>query len=131
MNRKLILVASSAALLFSLSACAAKTATPATTTTTPVTTITTPATTTTTPATTAAPAEKTFTVAELAAFNGKNGAKAYVAISGIVYDVTNVKGWNSGSHNGVTAGKDLTAAFQSSPHNASTLSGLTVVGKLV
>lgn len=129
MNKKLILVASSAALLFSLSACAAKTAAPAATTTTPPTT-TTPATT--TPATTTTtPAEKTFTVTELAAFNGKNGAKAYVAISGIVYDVTNVKGWNSGSHNGVTAGKDLTAAFQSSPHNASTLSGLTVVGKLV
>jgi len=125
MNKKLILVASSAALLFSLSACAAKTATPAATTTTPVTTTTTPATTTTTSA------EKTFTVAQLAAFNGKNGAKAYVAINGIVYDVTNVKGWNNGSHNGVTAGKDLTAAFQSSPHNASTLSGLTVVGKLV
>ena len=129
MNKKLILVASSAALLFSLSACAAKTAAPAATTTTPPTTTTTPATT--TPATTTTPAEKTFTVAELAAFNGKNGAKAYVAISGIVYDVTNVKGWNIGSHNGVTAGKDLTAAFQSSPHNASTLSGLTVVGKLV
>lgn len=72
-----------------------------------------------------------FTLSELALYNGKNGAKAYIAISGIVYDVTNVAQWRNGSHNGYKAGVDLTVAFANSPHSASILSGLTVIGTLV
>lgn len=72
-----------------------------------------------------------FTLTELALYNGKNGAKAYIAISGVVYDVTNVAQWRNGNHNGYQAGVDLTAAFANSPHSASILSGLPVVGTLV
>ncbi len=72
-----------------------------------------------------------FTLTQLAQYNGKNGAKAYIAISGKVYDVTGVSAWQNGGHQGVKAGADVTTAFANSPHSASTLSGLTVVGTLV
>lgn len=35
-------------------------------------------------------AEKTFTTTELAEFDGRNGHPAYVAVKGVVYDVSNV-----------------------------------------
>ena len=33
--------------------------------------------------------EKTFTLAQLAQYDGQNGQPAYVAVDGVVYDVTN------------------------------------------
>ena len=69
-----------------------------------------------------------FTTTTLAAYNGQNGAKAYIAVSGKVYDVSTVSQWRNGSHKGYTAGVDLTAAFANSPHTDSLLASLTVVG---
>ena len=43
-------------------------------------------------------AEKTFTTTELAEFDGRNGHPAYVAVKGIVYDVSNVPQWKDGKH---------------------------------
>jgi len=71
-----------------------------------------------------------FTTAELATYDGKNGNKAYIAVSGKVYDVTNVEGWNSGSHQGVSAGMDLTQVIGDAPHGKSVLDNLKVVGTL-
>ena len=75
-------------------------------------------------------AEKIFTLDELAAFNGENGALAYVAVDGIVYDVTHAKGWKNGKHKGIQAGQDVTKAIEKSPHGKKVLKGLVVVGKL-
>lgn len=50
---------------------------------------------------------------QLAQFNGQNGRPAYVAVNGIVYDVTNHAAWSLATHFGLTAGKDLTAEFAS------------------
>ena len=80
--------------------------------------------------TTAAATQKVFTLDELKTYDGQNGNPAYVAVSGIVYDVTNVKGWNNGSHQGMTAGTDLTSEIGNSPHGTSALDGLTIVGTL-
>jgi predicted heme/steroid binding protein len=75
--------------------------------------------------------EKTFTIDELAAFNGKDGAPAYIAVDGIVYDVTNVSYWKNGMHNGFEAGRDLTEEIKTkSPHGVSKMNGIPVVGKL-
>lgn len=52
-----------------------------------------------------------FTVEELAKYNGKNGAKAYVAVGGIIYDVTAISKWSGGNHYGITAGKVLDKEF--------------------
>lgn len=77
-----------------------------------------------------ASSQKVFTLNELKKYNGQNGAPAYVAVSGVVYDVTHAKGWDNGSHHGYAAGQDLTQAIKEAPHGTSVLSGLPVVGKL-
>ena len=74
---------------------------------------------------------KEFTTAELASYDGLNGNKAYIAVSGKVYDVTNVDEWRNGSHNGVQAGQDLTSVVMSAPHGTSVLKNLKIVGTLV
>jgi len=76
-------------------------------------------------------ADKTFTLDELKKYDGLNGNPAYVAVNGIVYDVTNVKAWNNGSHHTHSAGQDLSSVIASAPHGTSVLAGLPVVGKLV
>lgn len=56
----------------------------------------------------------TFTAAELALYDGQTestGFKAYIAYDGLVYDVTNHPQWSNGTHNGMTAGQDLTALW--------------------
>lgn len=75
--------------------------------------------------------EMVFTLEELAEYNGKNGAKAYVAVNGIVYDVTNADEWSNGEHeDGVVAGIDATEVIKKSPHGEQVLAELPVVGKL-
>jgi len=74
--------------------------------------------------------QKTFTLAQLAAYNGMNGAKAYVAFNGKVYDVTNYGSWGTGSHHGIKAGTDITAAFANSPHTTSMFDSIPVIGTL-
>ncbi|WP_414049152.1 cytochrome b5 domain-containing protein [Macrococcus animalis] len=65
---------------------------------------------------------------KLKAFDGKDGHKAYVAVNGTVYDVSDVEMWKEGKHNGLEAGKDLTDGFKSSPHGGGFLKDLKVVG---
>ncbi len=77
------------------------------------------------------PEELTLTVEELAKYNGKDGNPAYVAVDGVIYDVTNVPEWKDGEHNGYAAGNDLTEEIKNvSPHGVSKLDGVPVVGKL-
>lgn len=75
--------------------------------------------------------ERVFTLAQLAAYDGTGTADAYIAVNGIVYDVTNADGWDHGWHQGLhLAGTDATAAFADSPHSASLLNSLPRVGIL-
>ena len=76
---------------------------------------------------------RTFTLEELSQYNGKDGQPAYVAVDGVVYDVTNVEAWKDGEHkNGLTAGNELTEEITNqSPHGIKVLEGLPIVGELV
>jgi predicted heme/steroid binding protein len=75
--------------------------------------------------------EKTFTAADLALYNGKNGARAYIAYQGKVYDVTDSPLWTDGDHLGAhQAGMDLTAELEAAPHGADNLEQVPVVGVL-
>lgn len=75
--------------------------------------------------------QTTFTLQELSRYDGKGGNPAYVAVNGIVYDVTNDAAWAAATHFGLTAGKDLTNEFASCHGGQPILSKLKVVGKLV
>jgi predicted heme/steroid binding protein len=72
-----------------------------------------------------------LTLEELKQFDGKGGRRAYIAVGGTIYDVTESGFWSSGNHNGFEAGQDLTAAMDNqSPHGRSKLVGLPIVGKI-
>ena len=62
---------------------------------------------------------KEFTLEELAQYDGSNGKPAYIALNGLIYDVTNLKGWKEGAHNpwsnNRVAGKDLTSEMHKAP----------------
>ena len=73
-----------------------------------------------------------LTLDQLKQYDGKNGNPAYVAVDGVIYDVTNVSQWKNGEHNGYSAGNDLTDIIKNkSPHGVKQLKGIPVVGKLV
>jgi len=74
---------------------------------------------------------KIFTLEELSTYDGNDGRPAYVAVDGIVYDLTNSGAWKNGRHNGFTAGRDLTEEIINvSPHGVKNLEGIPIVGKL-
>lgn len=78
-----------------------------------------------------APAKLELTVDKLAQYNGKNGNPAYIAVDGVIYDVSDVPQWKDGEHNGFFAGNDLSEEIKSiSPHGTSKLKGLPAVGSI-
>ncbi len=74
-----------------------------------------------------------FTLSELAQYDGLEGRKAYIAVDGYVYDVTDSALWSDGLHQGrVQAGQDLTEALDTeSPHGREMLNRVPKIGILV
>jgi predicted heme/steroid binding protein len=72
-----------------------------------------------------------MTLKELAHFDGQNGTPAYVAVSGVIYDVSSSKHWAQGNHEGAhQAGQDLTEALKTAPHVRSVIERFPVVDQL-
>ena len=80
--------------------------------------------------------EDTFTLAELAEFDGMEGRPAYVAVDGVVYDITDSALWPEGDHSpcglDAMAGRDLSEVIGESPHGRDIFieHGIPVVGTL-
>ena len=75
-------------------------------------------------------ATNVFTLEELSQYTGANGSTAYIAVNGIIYDVTNA--FDNGMHQGIQlGGTDATTVFAVSPHSQALLDTLPVVGTLV
>jgi predicted heme/steroid binding protein len=72
-------------------------------------------------------AHKVFTPQELSQFDGQNGNPGYIAINGIIYDVSEVQLLKDGRHHGVIPGSDVTDLFV---HNKAILNRLKIVGQL-
>ncbi|MCX8032620.1 MAG: cytochrome B5 [Thermoleophilia bacterium] len=73
-----------------------------------------------------------LTPAELAKYNGRGGAPAYVAYEGKIYDVSSSFLWQRGRHQAMhEAGTDLTQALAQAPHGKEFLERFPVVGILV
>ncbi len=53
-----------------------------------------------------------LTLEELKEFNGKDGKAAYIAVDGVIYDVTNSSRWKNGEHNDFFAGNDLSEGIK-------------------
>lgn len=71
-----------------------------------------------------------FNKTELAKYNGRDGNRAYVAVNGVVYDVTNNAAWAAATHFGLKAGEDLTKQFAGCHQGQSAiLQKLKVVGR--
>ena len=75
-----------------------------------------------------------LTPQQLKEFDGKNGRPAYVAVDGIIYDVTTSRLWRGGdhdpSHGEAKAGQDLSEALKLAPHSVENLHRFPVVGQL-
>ncbi|WP_392467056.1 cytochrome b5 domain-containing protein [Arsenicicoccus cauae] len=73
----------------------------------------------------------TVTGAELAAATCLDGARCYVAVQDVVYDMSGFPSWiKQGRHHGLQAGTDATAAFVRSGHARDKLQSMPVVGRL-
>lgn len=69
--------------------------------------------------------QRQVTIEELSQYDGSNGRPAYVAVNGIVYDVSLEATWGGGTHFSMYAGHDLTAQF-----NGCHLGRTEILGKL-
>ena len=78
-------------------------------------------------------AQLSLTLEELTQYNGTNGKPAYVAVDGIIYDVSPIKAWKKGKHKGRhKAGAELGEEIKKqSPHGLKVLKRLKIVGKVV
>lgn len=55
--------------------------------------------------------QKVLTLEALKFYDGSNGKPAYVAVNGVIYDVSLEATWGGGTHFSLYAGKDLTPQF--------------------
>ena len=72
-----------------------------------------------------------MTLAELANYDGQNGRRAYIAVNGTIYDVTDSPRWENGLHPpDHQAGQDLTEELAGAPHVRSVVERFPVVGSI-
>lgn len=71
-----------------------------------------------------------LTLKQLEEYDGRNGSPAYVAVDGIIYDLSPILQWAQGVHFGVSAGRDVTDRLNLC-HGTKMLAKLKVVGRII
>ncbi len=71
-----------------------------------------------------------FSRAQLALRNGQDKAEVWVALRGVIYDVSKSRLWSKGKHYEHWAGQDLTDELPDAPHNEKVFDKFKVVGRL-
>ena len=75
--------------------------------------------------------DREFTREELKQYNGVNEKDAYIAVNGVIYDVTYQAQWGGGTHFGVITGADVTEEFNQCHGGEEILANMKVIGKLI
>lgn len=76
------------------------------------------------------PEKKLYSRAQLALRNGQDKPEVWVALHGVIYDVSKSRLWNKGKHYEHWAGQDLTDELPDAPHTEKVFDKFNVVGKL-
>jgi predicted heme/steroid binding protein len=71
-----------------------------------------------------------YTKQQLARRNGQDKPEIWVALNGLIYDVTESRMWRNGKHYEHWAGQDLTDELKDAPHTETVFSKFNVVGEL-
>ncbi len=71
-----------------------------------------------------------YTRSQLALRNGQDKPDIWVALHGLIYDVTESRLWRKGQHYEHWAGQDLTDELRDAPHSESVFEKFVVVGML-
>ncbi|WP_276364504.1 cytochrome b5 domain-containing protein [Daejeonella sp. H1SJ63] len=66
----------------------------------------------------------------LALRNGQDKPQIWVALNGIIYDVTESRLWKNGKHYEHWAGQDLTDELKDAPHTEQVFAKFEAVGRL-
>lgn len=69
-----------------------------------------------------------LTPESLSSYDGREGGKAFAAVDGIIYDVTESRMWKNGKHARHLAGMDLSSALKQAPHGPEKLEIFPKVG---
>jgi len=72
-----------------------------------------------------------FSRAQLALRNGQDKPEVWVALHGIIFDVTMSRLWRNGKHYEHWAGQDLTDELKDAPHTEKVFDKFKPVGKLI
>ena len=72
-----------------------------------------------------------YTKAQLALRNGQDKPEVWVALHGVIYNVTPSRLWKQGKHYEHWAGQDLTDELKDAPHTEKVFDKFTVIGKLI
>jgi predicted heme/steroid binding protein len=72
-----------------------------------------------------------FTRSQLALRNGQDKPEIWVALHGIIYEVTLSRLWRNGKHYEHWAGQDLTDELKDAPHTEKVFDKFKPVGKLI
>lgn len=71
-----------------------------------------------------------YTKQQLALRNGQDKPQIWVALKGIIYDVTDSRLWKNGKHYEHWAGQDLTEELANAPHTDAVFEKFEKVGVL-
>ena len=72
-----------------------------------------------------------ITRAQLALRNGQDKPEIWIALNGVVYDVTSSRLWRNGKHYEHWAGQDLTLELKDAPHTDKVFDKFKAIGRLV
>ncbi len=71
-----------------------------------------------------------YSINQLALRNGQDKPEIWVALHGLIYDVTSSRLWKNGKHYEHWAGQDLTNELKDAPHTEKVFDKFKVIGKL-